>query len=169
LSNAEIVSTAVLLLNAGHEATVHAMGNAVKALLQAGARPAADSPPHYVEEALRFDPPLHLFTRFALEDLTFEGLALKRGEKVGLLLGAANRDPQRFPEPDRFDPLRPPAPHVAFGAGIHFCLGAPLARLELETALPILFERLPSLQLAAPPRYRDSYHFRGLERLDVTW
>lgn len=168
LSNAEIVSTAVLLLNAGHEATVHGIGNAVKALLETGARPGA-GPSALVEEALRYDAPLHLFTRFALEDFVFEGISFARGEKVGVLLGAANRDPARFSGPDRFDPTREPAPHVSFGAGIHFCLGAPLARLELEIALPILFERLPGLRLIEAPRYRDSYHFHGLEALPVRW
>ncbi|HEU4533564.1 MAG TPA: cytochrome P450, partial [Polyangiaceae bacterium] len=77
--------------------------------------------------------------------------------------------PTRWPDADRFDPGRPPLPHIAFGAGIHFCLGAPLARLELQVALPILFDRLPGLRLAGPPRYRNSWHFRGLEALPVTW
>ena len=88
---------------------------------------------------------------------------------MGLLLGAANRDPERFPDPDAFDAARNPNPHVAFGAGIHFCVGAPLARLELAVALPILFARLPGLRLAEPPRYRDAYHFHGLEALRVRW
>jgi len=169
LSDAEIVSTAVLLLNAGHEATVHALGNAVKVLLETGVRPTAANAAGVVEEALRFDPPLHLFTRYALQDLDYDGIALRRGDKVGLLLGAANRDPARFAAPDVFRPDRSPNPHVAFGGGIHFCLGAPLARLEMQIALPILFERLPGLRLAKPPRYRDSYHFHGLEDLVVGW
>jgi unspecific monooxygenase len=83
------------------------------------------------------------------------------------MLGAANRDPARFPDPDLFDPSRSPNPHVSFGAGIHFCIGAPLARLEMEIALPLLFERLPNLALASPPNYRNAYHFHGLERLNV--
>lgn len=166
LSNAEIVSTAVLLLNAGHEATVHGIGNAVKVLLETGARPGGEPSP-LVEEALRYDPPLHLFTRFVLEDLDYDGISFRRGEKVGVLLGSANRDAGRFTDPDRFDAGREPVPHVSFGAGIHFCLGAPLARMELETVLPILFERLPDLRLKQKPRYRDSYHFHGLESLPV--
>ena len=168
LSEDELITTAILLLNAGHEATVHAIGNGVKALLetrQAGPE-VGDG---HVEELLRFDAPLHLFTRYALEDVEYDGLKLKKGETVGLLLGAANRDPQRFAEPDRFDPGRSPNPHVSFGAGIHFCVGAPLARLELNVALPILFGRLPGLRLMEVPRYRDSYHFHGLESLKVTW
>jgi unspecific monooxygenase len=88
---------------------------------------------------------------------------------VGLLLGAANRDPARFADPDHFDVTRPAGPHLSFGAGIHFCIGAPLARLELEVALPILFARLPGLGLGADTHYRDTYHFHGLERLDAVW
>ena len=92
---------------------------------------------------LRFDPPLHLFTRFALEDAEAFGHRFRRGDTVGCLLAAANRDPARFPDPHRFDPARAAGPHLAFGAGIHFCVGAPLARAELAIALPILFARLP--------------------------
>ncbi|QIG46461.1 cytochrome P450 [Nordella sp. HKS 07] len=168
LSEDELITTAILLLNAGHEASVHAIGNGVKALVETGQAGPGFSEGH-AEELLRFDAPLHLFTRYALEDVEYNGLRLKKGETVGLLLGAANRDPVRFPEPDRFDPSRAPNPHVSFGAGIHFCVGAPLARLELNVALPILFERLPGLKLARPPRYRDAYHFHGLERLDLAW
>jgi cytochrome P450 len=168
LSEDELITTAILLLNAGHEATVHAIGNGVKALIetrQAG----PELGEGHVEELLRFDAPLHLFTRYALEDVDYDGLRLKRGETVGLLLGAANRDPARFAKPDQFDPRRTPNPHVSFGAGIHFCIGAPLARLELNVALPILFARLPGVRLMDAPRYRDSYHFHGLESLRVTW
>jgi len=85
------------------------------------------------------------------------------------MLGAANRDPARFPEPDRFIRDREPNPQVAFGAGIHFCIGAPLARLELQIALPLLFRRLPRLALAGAPNYRNAYHFHGLEALNVTF
>jgi cytochrome P450 len=166
LSEDELITTAILLLNAGHEATVHAIGNGVKALLEHGVAEVTSS---VVEELLRFDAPLHLFTRYALDDVEFAGIRLKKGETVGLLLGAANRDPARFPEPDRFEGSRTPNPHVSFGAGIHFCVGAPLARLELEAALPILFRRLPGPEIASPPRYRDSYHFHGLEALHISW
>jgi cytochrome P450 len=174
LSEEELVTTVILLLNAGHEATVHAIGNALAAILAAGLDPSglfadADATGRTVEECLRFDPPLHLFTRYALEDFVFCGRSFVRGEKIGLLLAAAGRDPDRFALPDRFDPTRAPGPHLAFGAGIHFCVGAPLARLELAAALPVLFDRLPGLRLAGPPIWRDSYHFRGLERLDAVW
>jgi cytochrome P450 len=168
LSEDELITTAILLLNAGHEATVHAITNGVKALLETRQAQQQLSEGH-IEELLRFDAPLHLFTRYALEDVDYDGLSLRKGETVGLLLGAANRDPARFAEPDIFDPRRTPNPHVSFGAGIHFCVGAPLARLELNIALPILFDRLPGLRLAHQPRYRDSYHFHGLESLRMAW
>jgi cytochrome P450 len=168
LSEDELITTAILLLNAGHEATVHAIGNGVKVILEEGRADTALSEGH-IEELLRFDAPLHLFTRYALEDLNYNGINLRKGESVGLLLGAANRDPARFAEPDIFDPARFPNPHLSFGAGIHFCIGAPLARLELNVALPILFERLPGLRLARKPHYRDAYHFHGLESLAVNW
>ncbi len=173
LSEDELVSTVVLLLNAGHEATVHAIGNAVKALLEAPPeiRTALFDArcPALVEELLRFDAPLHMFTRYALEDIEFAWRRAAPGDQVGLLLGAANRDPARFPEPHTLRLDRDPNPHVSFGAGIHFCIGSPLARLELEVALPILFERLPGLRFVEPPRYRDTYHFHGLERLRLAW
>ena len=167
LSEDELVTTAILLLNAGHEATVHAIGNGIKTLLEQGIKGGIGA--GHIEETLRFDAPLHLFTRYALEDLEYAGIRLRKGETVGLMLGAANRDPARFADPDRFEPTRDPNPHVSFGAGIHFCIGAPLARLEMQIALPLLFQRLPKLRLAEAPRYRDAYHFHGLESLKVTF
>jgi cytochrome P450 len=174
LSEDELVATVVLLLNAGHEATVQAIGNGVKLMLEQGidaghAFASESAIAATVEELLRLDPPLHLFARYALEEVEFAGVRLRRGEKVGLLLGAANRDPERFPEPDAFRPERAPNPHVSFGAGIHFCVGAPLARLELAQALPVLFKRLTGLRLAERPRYRDTFHFHGLKALRVEW
>ena len=167
LSEDELVSSVVLLLNAGHEATVHALGNSVKTILEQGA--AFDGSDTAIEELLRFEPPLHLFTRYALQDIEIDGVALRQGDRIGLLLGAANRDPAVFADPDRLELARMPNPHVAFGGGIHFCVGAPLARLEMRVALPILFRRLPGLTLAAPPRWRDTFHFHGLEALKVRW
>lgn len=172
LSTDELIATCVLLLNAGHEATVHAIGNGVAAIIASGLDPAAlfaspEAIAATVEEALRFDPPLHLFTRYALEDCDLFGHSFHRGDTVGCLLAAANRDPARFADPSRFDPARPPGPQLSFGAGIHFCVGAPLARAELATALPILFDRLPGLALAAPPLFADRYHFRGLTGLNL--
>ena len=132
-----------------------------------GLGPALD---RLLEELLRFDAPLHMFTRYALEDIDLgDGIELAKGDQVGLMLGAANRDPHQFRDPARFDPERTDQANVTFGAGIHFCIGAPLARLELQTSLPILFERLPELSLENEPRYRDAYHFHGLERLDLSW
>lgn len=171
LSTDELITTCILLLNAGHEATVHTIGNGVKALLEAGSPASVLAPAAVeatVEEILRFDPALHMFTRWVYEDAQVMGRQFTRGDQVALLLGAANRDPGAWDEPARFDPTRAIKPHASFGAGLHFCVGAPLARLELQIALPILFARLPALRLAAPPRYKDVYHFHGLEALLVS-
>jgi cytochrome P450 len=165
LTEDELVTTAILVLNAGHEATVHAMGNGVKTMLERGI--SGPITPQLIDEMMRFDPPLHMFTRYALEDLEFAGLKLKKGETVGLMLGAANHDAAKFENPEQFIPTRDPNPHVSFGAGIHFCIGAPLARLEMLVAVETLFKRLPHLRLAEAPHYKDVYHFHGLESLKV--
>jgi cytochrome P450 len=171
LTSDELVTTCILLLNAGHEATVHTLGNGVKALLEHGMGPEVLTPDRIegtVEEILRYDPPLHLFTRHAYEPVEVFGHRFARGDQVGLLLAAANRDPAFAADPHRFDPGRPVRANASFGAGLHFCVGAPLARLELAQALPVLFRRLPGLRLAETPRYANLYHFHGLERLVVT-
>ncbi|MBD3678337.1 MAG: cytochrome P450 [Rhodobacteraceae bacterium] len=170
LSTDELITTCILLLNAGHEATVHTMGNGIKALLEHGCGPEVLTPDKIdgtVEEILRYDPPLHMFTRHAYEEVELFGHRFQRGDKVACLLGAANRDPQDWPAPDRFDPSRPISANLAFGVGLHFCVGAPLARLELRTALPALWAGLPSLRLDERPRYADLYHFHGLMALRV--
>jgi cytochrome P450 len=167
LSENELITTAILILNAGHEATVHSIGNGVKTLLERGVKEPISE--NLIEEILRFDAPLHLFTRYALEDLEFSGVRFKKGEEVGLMLGAANRDLARFDDSDQFIPTRNPNPHVSFGAGIHFCIGAPLARLEMLIAFQTLFARLPKLALATKPHYKDAYHFHGLEELRVSF
>ena len=179
LSPDEAISTAILLLNAGHEATVHQIGNAVRLLIDqrdVGFDLTAwledDRIDRLIEECLRFAPPLHLFTRTAYEAVDWEDADgavhhIADGDTIGLLLGAANRDPRRFPEPDRFDPTRDRIDHVAFGGGIHFCVGAPLARMELRIALQTLFHRFPNLRLAAEPVVADTFHFHGLEQLMV--
>jgi unspecific monooxygenase len=170
LSARELTATLILLLNAGHEATVHSLGNGIKCLLQQGWQPdwfADGGIAALVEEVLRFDPPLHMFTRYAYEDMTLFGCDIARGDQVALMLGAANRDPAIWRDPHRFDPARPTRPHLALGGGIHFCVGAPLARLEMQIALQVLFERCPRLRLDAPPAYGDTYHFHGLTRLTV--
>jgi unspecific monooxygenase len=123
-----------------------------------------------VEECLRYDAPLHMFRRYAYgETEVAPGVTVKAGEQVGLILGAANRDPAAFASPDSFDPARADQKNVSFGAGIHFCIGAPLARLELQVALKVLFDRLPGLRFTETPRYRDTYHFHGLESLHAGW
>lgn len=165
LSEDELVTTAILVLNAGHEATVHATGNGIKAMLERGIH--GPITPELVDEMMRFDPPLHMFTRYALEDIEFAGVNLKKGDTVGLMLGAANHDAEKFANPEQFDVTRAPNPHVAFGAGIHFCIGAPLARLEMQAALEVLFARFPNMSLAGEPHYKDVYHFHGLEALRV--
>lgn len=178
LSEDELISTVVLLLNAGHEATVHQIGNAMVSILGSGLDPAtlfagAEATAATAEECLRHDAPLHMFTRYALDDigLAVEGttIALGKGDRIGLLLGAANRDPRRFEAPDEFRPGRAEQANVTFGAGLHFCIGAPLARIELQEALSVLFERLPGIRFAASPRYGDSYHFHGLESAPMRW
>ena len=165
LSDPEMITTAILLLNAGHEATVHTLGNGVKTQLEQG-NTASDATA--VEEILRFDPPLHMFTRWVYEDLELCGTPFKRGDQIACLLGAANRDPAAYTDPNRFDPRRKGPANTAFGGGIHFCVGAPLARLELQIALQALHDRCPRLKLASPPEYADVYHFHGLKALQVT-
>ncbi|SEW07686.1 Cytochrome P450 [Aliiroseovarius sediminilitoris] len=170
LSSDELISTCILLLNAGHEATVHAMAIVVKTLLEQQTPASAlapDARDATIEETLRFDPPLHMFTRYVYEKTVLYGQNFNRGDKIGLLLGGANRDPDVWDDPDDFDPQRPIKPNTSFGAGAHFCIGAPLARLELARALPILFDRCPNLRLTAPPQFGNVYHFHGLERLMV--
>ncbi|CAN7470904.1 cytochrome P450 [Mesorhizobium caraganae] len=173
LSEDELVSSAILLLNAGHEATVHQTGNAVRSLLAQRGDPgrfftSPEATAATVEECLRFDAPLHMFTRYAYHEIEVtSGVVVQPGETIGLLLGMANHDPLAFAEPEVFRPGRADQKNVSFGAGIHFCIGAPLARLELQVSLKTLFERQPQLHLAEEPRFRDTYHFHGLERLAV--
>lgn len=175
LTDDEIISVSVLLLNAGHEATVHQFGNLVNALLQHDCAPrggfndVADGK-RTVDEGLRHDAPLHLFLRYSQCDVNLgHGVILKEGEQVAVLLGAANHDPKRFINPDRFWPMRPDAAHLSLGAGIHFCIGAALTGLELRIMTDTLFRRIPDLQLAQTPRYQNLFHFHGLETLKVRW
>lgn len=174
LRDEEITSTAILLLNAGHEATVHQTGNSVALLLQEDAWNAkylGDNARiiRTLEEAMRLRAPLHMFTRIAHEDVALsDAFTLKKGETIGLLLGAANCCPHSFTDSQKFWPDRSDQRNVTFGAGIHFCIGAPLARLEMQIALKVLFIRLPKLMLAQPPIRANSYHFFGYERLMLT-
>ncbi|MCO6186233.1 cytochrome P450 [Rhizobium sp. L1K21] len=174
LSEDELVSTAIVLLNAGHEATVHQIGNAVNIILESGFDPAdlfrdETATERTVEECFRISAPVHIFERWVLEDMEIEGIPFKKGDKIGLILAAANLDGEKFSDPLSFKPDRDEGQNLSFGAGIHFCIGAPLARLELQIALPILFSRLPGLKRKEPPTVKDVYHFHGLERLDLTW
>ncbi|MGY6696579.1 MAG: cytochrome P450 [Roseinatronobacter sp.] len=168
LSTDEMISTCILLLNAGHEATVHSLGNAVKTLLEQqhyGSEPVSEA---LVEECLRFDAPLHLFIRWAYEDIDVMGRLIPKGTEIACLLGAANRCPRHWESPESFQPSRIAKPNLAFGAGLHFCLGAPLARLELRHALAALCARCPTLALEETPVYADIYPFHGLQSLIVT-
>ncbi len=173
LSERELVATGVLLLNAGHEASVNGFGNGVVSLFehpdQLG-RLAADPQglsATAIEEMLRFDSPLQLFERTAKEDTEVAGVTLRAGEKIAALLGAANRDPAAFDDVDAFAVDRSPNGHIAFGAGIHFCLGAPLARLELGVTVPRLLERFPDLRPAGEPTRRDTFVLRGYHEVPV--
>ena len=173
LTEDEIVCTTIVLLNAGHEATVNTLGNGMRAFLkhpdewrrvcdgEVAARTA-------VEEMVRWDSPLQLFERWVLDDgVEIAGQPLAVGDEVAMLFGAANRDPQQFDEPDRFDAGRGDATHVGFGGGIHFCVGAPLARLELEVSLDELRRTMPHLTLVEEPTYHDAFVIRGLRALRV--
>jgi pimeloyl-[acyl-carrier protein] synthase len=175
LSEAELVSMCVLLLVAGHETTVNLIANGTLALLRdpaalaslrADPRLAASA----VEEFLRYDSPVQFTSRHALADLEIGGCRVRAGETVLAVLGAANRDPVQFPDPDRLDLARTPNRHVAFGGGIHFCLGAPLARMEARIAISALLARLPGLEPGPrPPVRRDTVTLRGLASLPVTF
>jgi hypothetical protein len=172
LTEDELVTTCILLLNAGHEATVNVSGNGLLALLEHPdqlARLRADPGllPTAVEELMRFDSPLQLFERTATADVEVGGVTVWEGQKVAALLGAANRDPAVFAAPDTLDVGRTDNPHISFGAGVHFCIGAPLARVELQAAFGALLERTSRLELARPARRRPEFVIRGLAELPV--
>ena len=174
LTDAEIISTVVLLLNAGHEATVNTMGNGIVAAMQNGGawRQLADRavlPGVAIEEMMRFDPPLQLFERYVLrEGVEIAGTPIPPGDKVAMLFGSANRDPRRFEAPDEFRIGRSDPDHITFGAGVHFCLGAPLARLELEIALDRLTAAFPDAILAGRPRREDGFVIRGYRTVELS-
>lgn len=173
LSDDEIVSTTMVLVEAGHEATVNTLGNGMRAMLKhegewqrvVGGEVTARVA---VEEMLRWDSPLHLFERWVLEEgVAIAGQPLKVGDEVAMLFGSAQRDPRRFDDPDRFDIARGDAAHIGFGGGIHFCVGAPLARQEIETSVAGLARRFPGLRLAAEPTYHPNFVIRGLTALQL--
>jgi cytochrome P450 len=173
LTEEEIVSTCNLLLIAGHETTVNLIGNAILAMLRnpvhwaaLGANPGRA--PAIVEETLRYDPPVQLAGRVALADMTIGDLEVPAGDIMMVLLGAAQRDPAEFDRPDTFDPDRGTVRHLGFGRGIHYCLGAPLARLEAGVALSAVTARFPGARLAGEPQYKANVTLRGLSELMVS-
>jgi len=169
----ELVATCVLLLNAGHEASVNAFGNGMVAVLQRPDQAALlrENPRAITETALeefmRFDAPLHLFERTATADTDIGGVQILEGQKIAALIGSANRDETAFSTPESMDLTRDPNPHIGFGAGIHFCLGAPLARLEMSVSLPALWEKYPKMQLAGEAIRRPTFVLRGYESFAV--
>lgn len=172
LTEDELIGTCVLLLNAGHEATVNVTGNGWWALFRnPGQLERLRGDPALVrtaiEELMRYDTPLQMFERWVLEDVEIHGVRVPRGQELALLFGSANRDPGVFDGPDELDVGRERNPHMTFGAGIHFCLGAPLARVELETSFGMLLRRLPALELVEEPEWKPNYIIRGLKQLRV--
>ncbi len=172
LTEDELIGTCVLLLNAGHEATVNVTGNGWWALFRNPDQLAKLRADHSllgsaIEELMRYDTPLQMFERWVFEDVEVCGRRIPRGAEVGLLFGSANHDPARFTEPDRLDLARADNPHLSFGAGIHFCLGAPLARIELTASFSSLLRHAPGLRLLAEPEWKPGYIIRGLRELQV--
>ena len=174
LNMQELVATCILLLNAGHEASVNAFGNGMVAALQRpdqvrvlrnNARAVTDTA---LEEFMRFDAPLHLFERTATADTVIGGVEINEGQKIAALIGSANRDETVFANPETMDITRDPNPHIGFGAGIHFCLGAPLARLEMSVSLPALWEKYPTMSLANNPVRRPTFVLRGYESVEIS-
>jgi cytochrome P450 len=173
LTTDEIICTTIVLLNAGHEATVNTLGNGMRAFLRHPGEwdrviRGEVAPRTAVEEMIRWDAPLQLFERWVLDDgVEIAGQPLRVGDEIAMLFGSANRDPRHFADPDRFDAGRGDATHVGFGGGTHFCIGAPLARLELEESVAGLASLMPGLTLAAEPEYHPTFVIRGLQSLDV--
>ncbi|MFD1832746.1 cytochrome P450 [Streptomyces desertarenae] len=172
LGGNELVANLVLLLSAGFDTTTHLLGHSVHLAFEhpGHARRLREDPAFadaYVEEALRYEAPVQATSRWAAEDVRLPGATVPAGTKLVVVLGAANRDPRRFPHPERFDPDRGTIQPLSFAAGAHFCLGAGLARLEARLALPRVLRRFPRLAPAGPGRYRDRWLVRGHERLPV--
>ena len=172
LTEGELIGTCVLLLNAGHEATVNSTGLGWLSLFRnpsqlAELRSDPSLVPTAVEELLRYDTPLQMFERWVLEDFELHGARIPRGAELGLIYGSANRDPEQFERPDDLDITRRPNEHITFGAGIHFCLGAPLGRVELQTSFGTLLKRLPRMELLEEPPWKPNYIVRGLRELWV--
>jgi cytochrome P450 len=173
MDDADLVITMILLLIAGHETTVNLITNGTLTLLRNPTQleRLRDQPqriPIVVEEVLRYEPPVQFVTRFALTDIAIDGATIPRGSGIRLMLAAGNRDPRRFRDPDHFDPDRPDNEHLGFGGGIHYCVGAPLARIEAQVALTALARRLVNPRLGEdPPPYRPNAVLRGPRHLLV--
>ncbi|WP_405746497.1 cytochrome P450 [Streptomyces canus] len=172
LTEQEMISTCVLLLNAGHEATVNATVNGWWALFRnpdqlAELRADHSLVPRAVEELMRYDTPLQLFERWVLDEIEVDGTTIPRGAEIALLFGSANHDPATFPNPERLDLTRTDNPHISFSAGIHYCIGAPLARIELAASMTAVLEKAPTLTLTAEPQRKPNFVIRGLEGLSV--
>ncbi len=168
----ELISLCVMLLFAGHETTVSLISSGALLLLDNPAQSALfrarpDLTDAAVAEFLRLHSPIQATTRIAYEDRLIGGRLIRRGESVTLLLGSANRDPAAFPDPDRLDIARRPNRHLAFGRGIHYCLGAPLAVAQGGIALRLLFERCHDWRTATAPLWSETFGFRGLKSLHV--
>ena len=169
LSNDDLISTIILLLNAGHEATVHTISNGLKTILESKL-PLSEiikNPKQLTDEILRHCTPLHMFTRYSSVETTIDGHNFKAGDKIGLLLAAANRDPAVFINPENFNPLIKRRANLSLGAGIHFCLGAHLAHLELQIAITTLIDLFPRMRITEKPYYQDNFHFFGLKELTL--
>ncbi|MFI9754241.1 cytochrome P450 [Streptomyces collinus] len=172
LTEQEMISTCVLLLNAGHEATVNATVNGWYALFRNPSQLEALRADHTlvpsaIEELMRYDTPLQLFERWVLDEIEIDGTTIPRGAEIALLFGSANHDPAVFRNPSALDLTRADNPHISFSAGIHYCIGAPLARIELAASMGALLERAPTLRLAAEPERKPNFVIRGLECLTV--
>lgn len=173
LTGSELLANLVLLLVAGFETTTNLLGTGLQILLDhpdLATRLRSDPglAPAFVEEMLRYDSPVQLASRFTSTAVELDGRKLEAGSALTLLLGSANRDPARYPDPHRFDPDRPNVQPVSFGGGAHYCLGAPLARLEAQVAFPLILATLPGLALAGVPERRDRLVLRGYATLPVT-
>ncbi|MGW1613216.1 cytochrome P450 [Streptomyces sp. NPDC002285] len=172
LTEQEMISTAVLLLNAGHEATVNSTVNGWWALFRnpdqlAALRADHSLIPSAIEELMRYDTPLQLFERWVLDEIEIDGTTIPRGAEIAMLFGSANHDATVFENPVALDLTRKENPHISFSAGIHYCIGAPLARIELAASMTALLEQAPALRLVADPDRKPNFVIRGLEGLSV--